>query len=348
MKATVNEARTQTPEKLGPDALLLLLRLILNKVRQFWSTSRRPVNSQLGLLALVCLATLGCPSSPPPGPTPELHFEDTEAWFEGRLARLTSPDSWLTLVGLAWIPEGISTFGSADSNDIVIPLLSSPPTAGHFRRSGAEVVLVPEDGANLEIDGQIVTTPTLLSSDADGDATLVRESTVSFHLIARGDRIGLRQRDSQSRTRIEFAGIQRYPVSPNWRMEGRLEPAAPGSTHPVPNITGDVYDEITPGWVAFSHAGAKHRLLALDGGDSGRLFLVFGDETNGAETYGSGRFLYSEPPDEQGRVVVDFNRSYNPPCVFTPWATCPLPPRGNRLPFAVKAGELAYAAAVPH
>ena len=117
--------------------------------------------------------------------------------------------------------------------------------------------------------------------------------------------------------------------------------------NPVPNIIGDIFDEVSPGSVVFRHQGTTHRLRALEG-SAGTLFLVFGDATNGKETYGSGRFLYTSSPDEDGHVVVDFNRSYNPPCVFTPWATCPLPPRGNDLPFAVRAGELSYALEIAH
>ena len=142
----------------------------------------------------------------------------------------------------------------------------------------------------------------------------------------------------QAAARREFEGIDHWAVDPAWRVEARFE-ATPGRTIRVPDVLGTDEDDESPGDVVFELDGVTHRLQALPGGDSGELWLVFGDATNGHETYGGGRFLYTGAPDANGRVTVDFNRAYNPPCVFSRFATCPLPWPANRLPIRVEAGE---------
>ena len=291
-------------------------------------------------------AVLGCSGDSAKSVSPQAHRLEVEKWSRQRLERLKKEDGWLTLVGLAWLPEGLSTFGPHPSNDIVVPIESSLLSLGRFERTGEVVLLHALAGAALETDGATVRSIEL-RSDEGGDPTVVRSGSVSFHLITRGERIGVRMRDSENQTRRDFVSIERYPTQIEWRFDARFEPAAEGTTMPVPNIIGEVFEEVSPGSVVFRHQASTHRLRTLEG-SSGNLFLVFGDATNGKETYGSGRFLYTSPPDDDGNVVVDFNRSYNPPCVFTPWATCPLPPRGNDLPFAVRAGELSYALEAAH
>ncbi len=177
-----------------------------------------------------------------------------------------------------------------------------------------------------------------LVSDAGGKPTVLEHRSLSFYVIERGERVGVRLKDAESEVLREFTGIDHYPVDPAWRLEARFEPFAEPRMIPVPDITGDVSEQPSHGRVVFSLAGAEQSLAPL-GPPEGELFLVFGDETNGEETYGGGRFLYVGPPDAEGRLRVDFNKAYNPPCVFTPYATCPLPPPGNRLPLAVRAGE---------
>ena len=295
--------------------------------------------------AVASLVSMAACSGAPPRLTEAEHRAATDAWFAARLEALQREDGWLTLTGLHWIPEGTSTFGPGDDNDLVVAMPSASARLGTLERRGAQVVLTALPGSGLTIDGEPVDELALVSDlDPDVEPTLVRSGTASFFLIARGERLALRVRDSQSPTRLGFAGLDRYPVDLDWRFDARFEQAPTGTTIPVPNITGDVFDEPSPGSVVFERDGVQFRLRAIEG--DRRLFLVFGDATNGDETYGSGRFLYADPPDAKGRVVVDFNRAYNPPCVFTEWATCPLPPAGNRLPFPVRAGELAYAHAV--
>jgi len=170
---------------------------------------------------------------------------------------------------------------------------------------------------------------------------LLELRTIQFHLIRRGDRLGVRSKDSESPVRTEFRGIEHYPASWEWRVEGRFEPYEPPKHVPVPTVLGTVDDELSPGAVVFEAEGRTLRLDVLEGADEHEVFVIFGDTTNGTETYGGGRFLYADL-EPGGRLVLDFNKAYNPPCAFTPYATCPLPPKQNRLPLAIRAGEKKY------
>src|SRR3546814_481672 len=143
-------------------------------------------------------------------------------------------------------------------------------------------------------------------------------------------------------TRTQFAGLDYWPADPSWKIRGKFVSNPPGKTIPVADIIGSISDEPSPGAVEFERDGKTWRIDALDEGD-GRLFLVFADRTNGHGSYGAGRFLYADAPDAAGNVVLDFNQAYNPPCAFTSFATCPLPPPDNRLDLAITAGEKKYA-----
>jgi len=266
-------------------------------------------------------------------------MDEVEAWREDRLARLREPMSWLTLVGLEWLRPGVNRLGSAP--DVELRLPSGPPLAGSLLRNGLSVTARAERGTGLTHDGAEVNGLELVS-DADAaereGPTLLELGDLRLCLIRRGERLGLRVWDTAAPARRDFVGIPHYPVDPRWQLAARFAPGAPGETFPVPDVLGDVVDEPLPGTVAFDLDGVTHRIRALDGGD-GKLWLVFGDATNGDTTYGGGRFLYIDPPTPDGTVLVDFNRAYNPPCVFSPYATCPLPPAENRLPIRIEAGE---------
>jgi uncharacterized protein (DUF1684 family) len=161
-----------------------------------------------------------------------------------------------------------------------------------------------------------------------------------FHVIKRGDRFGVRVRDSRAPALATFAGLTHFPIEPSWRVTGRLEAAPPETTVEIVDITGAHSRDATPGSVAFERDGATWRIAALPGDDEdGSLWLIFGDATNGTDTYGGGRFLYTEPVGSDGTVIVDFNLAYNPPCIFSPYATCPLPLPQNRLALRIEAGE---------
>lgn len=266
--------------------------------------------------------------------TPEAHRASVLAWRAAREARLRDPDGWLTLIGLYWLDPGDNRFGSGPDNDLVIRSPHVPPHAG---------VLTLADGTvSLQRAGS---DPQPLAPDTSGEPTILEFGPIRAHVIDREPRFGLRVRDHESAALVGFAGMTHFPIDPGWRLRARLEPSAPGATLEIVDVTGTVSREMTPGAVAFERDGATWRIHALHGGDDGSLWLIFADATSGRSTYGGGRFLYTEPVAEDGTVKVDFNLAYNPPCVFSPYATCPMPPAANRLPLAIEAGELDF---VPH
>ena len=270
------------------------------------------------------------------------HQAAVEAWRSQRLERLTAPTGWLTLVGLEWLDEGDNELGSAADADVRFPA-RAPQRLGTITRRGEQMTLTPAAGAALTVDDKPVTGPIPLASDAAGEPTIVAFEAIEFYVIHRGDRWAVRIKDGESPVRTGFQGLEYYPLRGDWRVQARFEPAPKGTTIAVPNILGTIDDSPSQGSVVFARDGQEVRLQAIDEGD-GRLFLVFGDATNGKGTYGGGRFVYAPPPEPgETTVVVDFNQAYNPPCVFTPYATCPLPPKENKLPFPVEAGEKLWA-----
>jgi uncharacterized protein (DUF1684 family) len=273
----------------------------------------------------------------------EHHAAEVDAWRKRRYALLMEPISWLTLAGLDWLDDGENRLGTDPENEVV--LQSGPPLAGMITVRDGEIVADAIAGGLRHDGGPVRRLP--LATDAEGEPTLLELGELRLCVIERDGRLAVRTWDAASAARRAFAGIPHFPVGVRWRAVGRLEPGT-GRTIRVPDVLGHVDDEASPGTVAFEINGATHRLEALPGGPDGEPWLVFGDATNGAETYAGGRFLYTPPPEPDGRVVIDFNRAYNPPCVFSPYATCPLPWPANRLPIRIEAGERALPNAPGH
>ncbi len=261
-----------------------------------------------------------------------------------REERLRDPMGWLTLVGLHWLQPGRQAFGGAPGNEIVLQAEDGhvPPVAGTLEVIDDRVLVHPSAGATVTVEGRGVIDGLELIDD-EGDAPTVLElASLRLQLIRRGERgLALRVRDTASRALQAFEGLRYFEVDGRWQVVGRLIPAAAGATIAVPDVIGNVLAERTPGVVEFELEGRTHRLDALEA-MPGHLWLIFGDATNGSETYGGGRFLVSGPVREDDSVEVDFNLAYNPPCVFSPYATCPLPPDGNRLNARIEAGEMVW------
>jgi len=276
----------------------------------------------------------------PPAARPDFQKENA-AWRQDRDKGLRDENGWLTLVGLYWLDEGENKIGSDAGNKVIFPEGKAPAVAGTLVRHGKEVRLNPAPGAGITVDGKPVTAPLDLKVDAQGKPTLLHLGSVSFFVIQRGDKVGIRMKDSQSPALASFRGLDYFPLQTTWRVEARFEPHQPAKKIPIANVLGQVADEESPGSVVFDWQGKTYRIDALQGDDKGGLFLIFADQTNGKETYGAGRFLDTDPP-QGGKVVVDFNTAYNPPCAFTAFATCPLPPPQNRLALRVEAGEKKY------
>jgi uncharacterized protein (DUF1684 family) len=268
------------------------------------------------------------------------HRRRVEAARRARLERLQDPEGWLSLVGLEWLHDGENSVGADPHSDVVLRGGDAPARAGTLLVGGSEVRFVAAPDVEVTRDGQRIADVTL-RDDVAGPPTKLAIGSLRFHLIRRGERWALRVRDRNAAALADFRGIAYFSIDPSWRVVGLLEP--PGAaTLAVPDVIGLVTDEPSAGTFVFARDETEYRLAAMPGDEPGRLWLVFGDATNGRETYGGGRFLYTEPPVDDGTVVADFNFAYNPPCVFSPYATCPLPPDGNRLPIRVEAGERAY------
>jgi uncharacterized protein (DUF1684 family) len=269
--------------------------------------------------------------------------EEMRAWRKSRIQELTGEDGWLALAGLYWLQPGKNTIGSGASRDIVLSAGKAPDYAGSIWLDDGKIRIDAAPGAGITAGGKPVSTLELHSDEA-GKATVLKLGSLSFHVIKRRDKLGLRVKDRDNPDRVSFKGLDYYPVDTGWRLEGTFVPYAPHKLIPITNILGMVEDQKSPGAISFQVAGITYQLDAVKEEGSKDLFIMFADKTTGTETYGSGRYLYAPMPSAHGKSIIDFNKAYNPPCAFTTFATCPLPPRQNRLPIAVQAGEKKYAA----
>lgn len=294
------------------------------------------------LPSVVIAATItSCGHSPQSDEPPEAsaaYLAEVELWRAERDAALRKPDGWLTLAGLYWLQPGENSAGSATQNRLVFPD-GAPEKLGTFTLDGAKVRFDAEPAVAITHDGKPVKTVTL--DPLAAKPTILESGSLSFHAIERAGQIGIRLRDRNSAALAAFSGMENFPADPAWRITARFEAHDEPRRIPVPNIVGTAFDEPVYGELSFDAAGSRYTLDPLYKPEDG-FFVVFADETNGRETYGGGRFLATGPPAPDGTVILDFNKAYNPPCVFTPYATCPLPPERNKLPFRIEAGEKMY------
>lgn len=310
-------------------------------------------------LVAICgaaLAVAACGPESIPVVNPTVYRAEVEAWHRRRVAELEAPDSWLSLVGLAWLHKGVNTIGSDSSNDVVLPDPHADPRVGRVIVADSTVRFVANPGVVVTrgIDSTMVlpegtgpiaehraddprVTEAVLGQVTPGHYTVLRNGPVDWLLLSRAGKWALRIRDDSAPAYKRFHGIDRFPVSLDWRVTARWEPRHDSVA--VTNEIGTVTMVPSPAKLVFELKGRRRSLTITGGKDHGRYMIVFGDRTNGSETYGGGRFLWVDPPDAEGRVVVDFNYAYNPPCVYTAFATCPLPTPENRLAVRVEAGE---------
>lgn len=264
--------------------------------------------------------------------------EIEEAWTQ-REARLVADDGWLTLVGLYWLEPGIQVVGSSPEAAVRLPD-AAPPVVGTLELTGdGRVVFSAQGGAEITVNGGPAVTG-VLKTDASGKPDVVEAGRISFYLIARGDRIGVRVKDPQAATRQEFTGLEHFPIDPAFRVTASLEPYGEPRMVSIPTVIGTPQVMLAPGVLHFELAGRACMLEPYHSTpDDTELFIVFRDATSGDTTYGAGRFLSAVLAPGATEVVLDFNLAVNPPCAFTPYATCPLPTPENVLPVAVEAGE---------
>lgn len=268
------------------------------------------------------------------------YVQEIETWRAQRVERLKKPDGWLTLIGLHYLQDGENTVGKAAANGIV--LAAGPDRLGTVTQGAdRQVTFRPAAGPEVRIDGQPAqASQPLRLAVGKQPATLVTCGTLSFFLLERGGRLALRVRDSEAERRTKFPGLTHFPIDPSWRIEARWKPFDPPREVPITNIAGQTSVEKIPGAAVFEREGKTIELLPMREGPEAELFFVLSDATSGVETYSAARFLYADPPKPgSDKVVLDFNKAYNPPCAFTPFATCPLPPKENQLNIAIRAGE---------
>ena len=294
--------------------------------------------TSLVLLTLASVLISSCARIPKPRIDPAAYGKEIDAWHQERSASLKSEGGWLTLIGLFWLKEGENKLGSDSVNDIVLP-------SGKIGKQGAILVLKnsvvqfeapPESGFTVE--GKPVT-HIELKSDVDGTPTVLHIGSLSLQIIKRGDKFGLRVKDKDNPDRVNFRGTEFYPADLKWRINAQFEPYNPPKPVPITNVLGMESGESSPGAVIFEVDGHTYRLDAITEKGEPKFFMIIADKTSGKETYPAGRYLYVDPPDSSGQMIIDFNKAYSPPCAFTKFATCPLPPRQNRLPFPIEAGE---------
>jgi uncharacterized protein (DUF1684 family) len=267
-----------------------------------------------------------------------LHEADVLAWRESRRASLMSPTGFLNLAGLYWLEKERSTFGSAADNDLVFPA-SAAAYIGEFRLTGDGVVMVPLSGVELYSADEPVADALLVADDTSENPAMVTHGSLAWTIIKRDGRYAVRLRDFEHPALASFPELPYFPIDPSWRVEATLERyEEPRKVAASTVIEGLGWSPESPGVAVFEKYGRTHRLEAYSLGE--RLFFVFGDRTNGRETYPAGRFLYAAMPGEDGRLVLDFNRAYSPPCAFNDFSTCPVASPRNRLPIRVAAGEL--------
>lgn len=293
---------------------------------------------KLLLVSVVLISTLfACKPAKEKLPPDPAYLADIEAWHSKRIDRLKSPTGWLSLVGLHWLKEGENKFGSDSSNQLIFPKKAAS-YCGTFTLNNGKVTLKAEKAAQIVHNGKPVTQMEL-KSDVDSNTTVLQMNSFRFFVIKRGHEYAIRLRDTENSLITSFTGIERYPVETEWKIEARFEPYDPPKTIAVPTIMGTIDSSKCPGALVFEIDGETCRLEPVLEDRSDELFIIFGDKTNGKETYGGGRFLYSKKPSADNKVIIDFNKAYNPPCVFTEFATCPLPPPQNKLPVKITAGE---------
>ncbi len=264
------------------------------------------------------------------------YVKEIEAVRAQRVARLTAPDGWLSLVGLHWLKPGPNRIGSAADNDIV--LTKAPPYLGVIALNDGKTTITLDPHGTVLIDGKSQPQAELLFDPP----TLVSFGTASFFVIKRGDKFGLRVKDSEAESLKNFVGFDYFDIDPSWRIEARWEAFDPPREIEIANVIGLIEKYPTPGVAVFERDGKTYHLTPyIEVPDDPELFIVFADRTSGKETYGAARFLYVDKPKD-GKLIIDFNHAYNPPCAFTPYATCPLAPAQNRLDLRVTAGEKKY------
>lgn len=263
--------------------------------------------------------------------------EEIKSWHQKRIDDLKKEEGWLNLAGLIWLEEGVNTIGGDAKNAIVFPADHSDATLGKIILKEGKVSFEADKNTAVYQDEALVSRAELFPYV--GKPTVLKHKSLRWFIIQRGDKYAIRLRDLESPYLKGFKGIETFPISQDWKIKAQFFPSV-GKKLKITDITGRTYEQESPGKLVFKVNGKEYSLEAV--GTKERLHFVFGDLTNKHDSYGGGRFLDVPDPDAEGITYIDFNKSYNPPCAFTPYATCPLPTQENKLAVAITAGEKRY------
>lgn len=298
---------------------------------------------RIALLAASLAACSDAPWPEPPPVDPEVLSAEHEQWRANRQRSLSNPDAGvISWDGLWELEEGANSFGSDPSLDIVLRGEDAPAVAGTLHLEGGQVRLEPAEGSGLTLDaGDPVTTSMPLLDDRSGNTTVLALGSLGLRIHAeRGtDRLWLRVWDTDAPRVAAFELPPYFAVSSEWRVPARFDPYDEPRTVPLADVTGGTVSNEAPGELVFRADEREHRLIAFATATSRSYFVTLWDSTGVADTYQGGRYMRVPLADDEGWTTIDFNRAYNPPCVFTPYSVCSLPPRENRLALAVSAGE---------
>jgi uncharacterized protein (DUF1684 family) len=266
---------------------------------------------------------------------------ETQQWRAKREAELKTEDSWLTVAGLFWLKEGLTTIGTdASAVDVVLPAGSAPGQIGSLELANGTVTLKVKDNVVVTVKDKPVREFVMKFGDVNKSSETFQVGTLKLSVIKRANRYGLRVRDKNSPQRLAFKGLHWFPARSSYRVVATFVAYPEPREMKIMNVLGDELTEKVPGTLTFTLNGKKFELRPIVE-DEKKLFIIFKDSTAGETTYPAGRYLYADLPKD-GKVVLDFNRAENPPCAFTKYATCPLPPRQNIMKIAINAGEMKY------
>lgn len=289
----------------------------------------------LAILTIVIL-TMSCQSKNEKF-NKEDYIQEVQEWKQQRLERLKSENGWLNLVGLYWLEEGQNPFGSNEANNIVFPE-KAPDFIG--------TIILYKGNISVQInkDVEVFINDSLLKehevyTDMDENTTYFKSGDLRWYIIKRGDRYGIRLRDIESPLVSKINELPSFPIDTKWRINAKFEKFETPKEIAIPNVLGETEFEKCYGLLKFKIDGNEYSLMPLGDGVNSDFFVIFADETSAEETYGAGRFLSVEKPNQKGITSIDFNKATNPPCAFTDFATCPLPPKENILPVKILAGE---------
>jgi uncharacterized protein (DUF1684 family) len=263
---------------------------------------------------------------------------EIDKWRVQREARLKAEDGWLTVSGLFWLKEGPNRVGSDPKATVVLPSGTAPGEVATLTLNSGAVHLNVRDGAPVQVNGKPAKSAQL-KTDKDDQADIISVGRVKLFVIVRSGKYAIRMKDPESEYRRGFTGLKWFPVKEEWRLTAKFVNYPQPKKLIFDSMIGEKQEDISPGYAIFQKDGKEYKLEPTM--EDNELFFVFRDKTAGKTTYPAARFVKTDMPKD-GKITLDFNKAYNPPCVFTPYATCPLPTAMNRLPIPIEAGEMMY------